>query len=47
MISFNDYNLIESCLLDENFQILLTEALGNKVDDTIKFGIVMATHKFL
>jgi len=44
MISFEEYNLLESYIGEENFLILLEKNLGPKIDKDIKFGIVMATH---
>jgi len=44
MITFKEYSLLESYIGQENFQILLEKNLGSKIDNDIKFGIVMATH---
>jgi len=44
MITFDEYNLLESYIGNENFQILLEKNLSSKIDNNIKFGIVMATH---
>jgi len=44
MITFEEYSLLESFIGSENFQILLEKNLGSKINDDIKFGIVMATH---
>ena len=44
MITFEDFKLLESYLEEENFQILLEKNLSSKIDNNIKFGIVMATH---
>ena len=44
MITFEEYNLLESYIGQENFQILLEKNLSSKIDNDIKFGIVMATH---
>ena len=44
MITFEEYGLLESYIGQENFQILLEKNLGSKIDNDIKFGIVMATH---
>ena len=44
MITFEEYNLLESYIGSENFEILLEKNLSSKIDNDIKFGIVMATH---
>ena len=44
MITFEEYSLLESYIGEENFHILLEKNLGPKIDNNIKFGIVMATH---
>jgi len=44
MITFEEYSLLESFIGSENFQILLEKNLGSKINNDIKFGIVMATH---
>ena len=44
MITFEEYNLLESYIGSDNFQIILEKNLGSKIDNDIKFGIVMATH---
>jgi len=44
MITFEEYSLLESFIGHENFQILLEKNLSSKIDNDIKFGIVMATH---
>jgi glycosyltransferase involved in cell wall biosynthesis len=44
VITFEEYNLLESYLSSENFHILLEKNLSSKIDNNIKFGIVMATH---
>jgi glycosyltransferase involved in cell wall biosynthesis len=44
MITFEEYNLLESFIGSENFEILLEKNLGSKINNDIKFGIVMATH---
>lgn len=44
MISFDEYNLLESHLSSDNFEILFEKNLTSKIDNNIKFGIVMATH---
>jgi len=45
MISFDEYNLLESYIGSKNFEILLEKNLTNDIDKKIKFGIVIATHK--
>ena len=45
MISFNEYNLLESYIGSPNFEILLEKNLTSEIDNKIKFGIVMPTHK--
>ena len=44
MITFEEYNLLESYIGQENFQVLLEKNLSSKLNNDIKFGIVMATH---
>jgi glycosyltransferase involved in cell wall biosynthesis len=44
MITFEEYNLLEAYIDNENFKILLEKNLSSKIDKDIKFGIVMATH---
>lgn len=44
MISFEEYNLLESHINYPKFDILLEKNLGSDIDKNIKFGIVMATH---
>ena len=36
MITFEEYNLLESYIGQENFQILLEKNLGSKIDNDIK-----------
>lgn len=43
--SYDDFLIIENYIKDSNFQLLLEASLSTKVDNNIKFGIVMATHK--
>ena len=45
MINFEEYRLLESYIGSKNFEILLEKNLSNKIDNKIKFGIVMPTHK--
>ena len=45
MISFEEYNLLESHIGSKNFEILLEKNLSSEINKKIKFGIVMATHK--
>jgi hypothetical protein len=45
MITFEEYNLLENYIGNSNFKILLEKSLSNNINDKIKFGIVMATHK--
>ena len=44
MITFEEYNLLESYIGHKNFQILLEKNLSSDINNDIKFGIVMATH---
>jgi len=39
MISFDEYNLLESYIDSPNFEILLEKNLTNEIDKKIKFGI--------
>ena len=45
LISFDDFNLLENFIDDTNFSMLLEKNLSNKIDDSIKFGIVLPTYK--
>ena len=44
MITFEEYNLLESYIGHKNFQILLEKNLSSDINKDIRFGIVMATH---
>lgn len=45
IFNFNDFLILENFINDKNFSILNEDVLNSKIDNSIKFGIVVATYK--
>jgi glycosyltransferase involved in cell wall biosynthesis len=43
--SYNDFLIVENFVNDSNFSLLVEKNLTNKIDNNIKFGIVLPTYK--